>query len=124
MTAKLGGAELDSATLTMLRLAFATVALGGQVLATRAGPEVRALCTAAKPFAVVLTATVLATYIGLWLSMIALQLTLAGIAATLTSTSPIFVLPLVRIFEKEHVSGRAVVGSIVAVVGVAILIAR
>ncbi len=124
VTAKLGGAGLDAATLTMVRLAFGTAGLLVQVVVTRAVGQVVALASRPRDLGLVVLATVFATYLGLWLSMAALQLTLAGIAATLTATSPIFVLVLARIFEKEHVSPRAVAGAIVAVVGVAILVIR
>jgi drug/metabolite transporter (DMT)-like permease len=60
-------------------------------------------------------------FIGIWLSLVALKLLPAGIAATLISTMPVMVLPLVMIFYKEKVSWRAAVGAIIAVAGVAIL---
>lgn len=124
VTAKLGGAQLDAVTLTMVRLAFGTAGLMLQVFGARAFAEIRSLISNPRALLLVAAATTLATYLGLWLSMAALQLTLAGIAATLTSTSPIFVLPLTRIFTGEHVSRRAVGGAVVAVAGVAILLLR
>ena len=66
-------------------------------------------------------ATVLGTYLGIWLLVTALQLSPAGVAATLSSLSPIFVLPLVALIQKEPISPRALAGALVAVVGVAIL---
>lgn len=122
VTAKMGGARLDAVTLTMVRLLFGTAGLFGQVVLTRTVGQVLALRW--RDLVLVAGATMLGTYLGLWLSMASLQLTLAGISATLTATSPIFVLPFARIFEKEHVSPRAVAGAFVAVAGVAILLLR
>jgi drug/metabolite transporter (DMT)-like permease len=60
-------------------------------------------------------------FIGVWLSLIAVQLTLVGIASTLTSLAPIFVLPIARFVFKENVNRWAVLGTAVTVGGVAII---
>ena len=60
-------------------------------------------------------------FVGIWLSMYALKYAPAGIAATLISTMPVMVLPMVVIAYKEKLTWKAVVGAIVAVIGVAIL---
>lgn len=71
-----------------------------------------------------LTALVLAafsgTYLGIWLQQIALKYTAAGIAQTLTATSPLFVLPIAAALG-DVISIRAVLGVLVAVGGVALL---
>lgn len=123
VTAKLGGAALDGVTLSVVRLTFGLGGLVLQVCLQRAFGEVRALLAAPRVLGGVLLATFIGTYLGLWLSMVALQATHAAIAAVLTATSPIFVLPLSRIFLKEPLSLRAVLGASVALLGVAILVA-
>lgn len=50
-----------------------------------------------------------------------LRYTFTDIASTLSSTSPIFILPLAYILENENSSARSVVGACVAVVGMAVL---
>jgi len=47
----------------------------------------------------------------------------AGVAATLTSLSPVFILPAVAWLERERITWRAVAGAVVAVTGVAVLTA-
>ncbi len=59
--------------------------------------------------------------IGVWLSLVAVKYTQAGIAATLMSTFPVVIIPMMMIFYKERPSYRAVLGAIVAVAGVAML---
>jgi drug/metabolite transporter (DMT)-like permease len=71
-----------------------------------------------------LAATILGPVAGIWLSLIALRHTQAGIASTLMATVPILVLPLVVFVRKERVSPRAVLGAVVAVGGVALLLLR
>lgn len=120
--AKLGGGSLDPLALTGVRLTFGVLGLLAQVTLQGRLGEVRRLATDRTALGFVLLATLLGTYLGLWLSMAALQLTLVGVAATLTSTTPIFILPLSRIFLKEPLTARSVAGATLAVAGVAVLL--
>jgi drug/metabolite transporter (DMT)-like permease len=74
--------------------------------------------------AATLGATCLGPVCGIWLSLVAVRYTQAGIAATLISTMPLLVLPLVILVQKERVSPRAALGAAVAVLGVALLFSR
>jgi drug/metabolite transporter (DMT)-like permease len=65
--------------------------------------------------------SIVGPFIGVWLSMIAVQQIRVGIASTLMALTPIFVLPLSRLFFKENISFRAVFGTLAALVGVAII---
>lgn len=122
VTAKMAGSDLDGLTLSLVRLAFGTGGLLVQVVFQRIGAQVRTLVSTPRELLRVVAATVIGTYLGLWLSMIALQRSLAAVAATLTATSPIFVVPLARVFLKEELTYRGAIGATVSVVGVAILI--
>ncbi len=64
---------------------------------------------------------VVGPFIGVWLSLVAVQLTYVGIASTLTSLAPIFVLPISALVFKESVNRWAVLGTLVAIAGVAII---
>ncbi len=59
--------------------------------------------------------------VGVWLSLVAVKNTEAGIAATLMSTFPVVIIPLTMIVHHERPSYRSVLGAIVAVAGVAML---
>ncbi len=60
------------------------------------------------------------TYLGIWLQQTGLKFAPAGIAQTLSATSPLFVLPI-AFWLGEKISLRAVLGVLVAVVGIGIL---
>jgi drug/metabolite transporter (DMT)-like permease len=60
-------------------------------------------------------------FIGVWLSQIAIQNTYVGIASTLMALTPIFLLPVARWYYKENVTSRAVFGTVVALLGVAVI---
>jgi len=59
---------------------------------------------------------------GFWLSLVALKHIDAAIAGTLNATSPLFILPMSVVFMKEKLSPRAVLGTGIAVGGVALLL--
>ena len=62
-----------------------------------------------------------AGYLAVWLSLVAADRLPLGIAQTLCSLSPVFVLPLAVLIDKERVSPRATIGAFVAVAGTALL---
>ena len=60
------------------------------------------------------------TYLGIWLQQTAFKFTAAGIASTLTQTSPLFVIPI-TICMGEKVSWRSLAGVIIAITGIGLL---
>jgi len=60
------------------------------------------------------------TYLALWLQQVSLKFSAAGIAQTLFATSPLFVLPF-AVWMGERVSVRALIGSLLAIIGVGFL---
>ncbi len=61
------------------------------------------------------------TYLGIWLQQVALHNSPAGIAQALTSTSPLFVLPLAA-WRGERLRPPVLLGTAIAVLGVWILV--
>lgn len=69
----------------------------------------------------IITVTAFAsTYLGIWLQQTAFKFAPVGIAQTLLATSPLFVLPVVFILG-EKISYRAVIGAVIALLGVSLL---
>ncbi len=63
----------------------------------------------------------LGAFLGISLSLIAIEHTAVGVASTLMATSPVLMLPMVRVAYKERLSWKAIVGACIAVFGVAML---
>jgi drug/metabolite transporter (DMT)-like permease len=59
---------------------------------------------------------------GFWLSLVALKHIDASIAGPLNATGPLFILPMSVILMKEKLSRRAVLGTVIAVGGVALIL--
>lgn len=60
-------------------------------------------------------------FLGMTLSMVALADTQTGIAQTLMSLMPVFIIPVIWIVYRERTSWRGILGALIAVAGVAIL---
>ena len=66
-------------------------------------------------------ASLIGTYLGIWLQQTALKYTATGIAQALLATSPLFVLPMAAVLG-EKISRRAVLGVAIALGGVWLLL--
>lgn len=69
----------------------------------------------------VLVATLLGSYFGVWFYMAAIMYTEIGVAVTLSATSPIFITVLAHFFLRERATFRAFAGAAISVAGVALL---
>jgi drug/metabolite transporter (DMT)-like permease len=68
--------------------------------------------------------TVCGPFLGVTFSLIAVEYTKVGIAATLISTMPVIMLPISKYYFKDKLSWRSITGAFIAVVGIAILFLR
>ena len=121
------GDSLDPLTTALWRLGVATLALLPMVVAVRlfASPRPRPASEAhgtTALWATVAVAALMGTYGGIWLQQAAFANAQAGPVQTLLSTTPVWVLPLAAL-GGERVTRRAVLGALVAVAGVAVLLA-
>jgi drug/metabolite transporter (DMT)-like permease len=107
--------------LSVTRLAIGALLLGAILGVTAKGrANVRALGPVMKPATI---ATVVGTYGGLVLGTYALRTVSAGVATTLIATTPLFALVLTRVFTGETPPPRSLVGAVLALLGVALLVA-
>lgn len=67
--------------------------------------------------------TMLGPVLGVWMSLVAVRALDAGVASTLMGLSPVLVLPIARIVDRERIGWRAAIGAAVAVGGVILLAA-
>jgi len=120
---KVGGADASALDITLVRLAAGTAVL---VALVARGEGLRATLRPLRRKGTrlrVVEATFVGTYLGVWLQISGLRYTShAGVAATLSSTSPLFVLPLAAAFLGDRPSFRAVLGAGVAVLGIGVLL--
>jgi drug/metabolite transporter (DMT)-like permease len=113
-------AHISPLVSTLLRLIAGTVVLFLLMLVRRQVGKWLTAIARPKTLGLVCVSAFFSTYLGIWLQQTALKYTAAGIAQTLGATSPIFILPIV-VMLGEKISDRAVLGAIVALVGISLL---
>ena len=121
--AKVGMQDVAVLPASFLRLAVAAVGLAviGAFASTRVVPPGSG--TDSSIIARVLIATFLGAYVALFLMMAGVDLAPASVAAVLLSTGPVFSLVLETVIERRPPSVRGVAGTLLAVLGVAVLTA-
>lgn len=92
-----------------------TIALG------QARATIKTFVSAGKARLYVLGGAISGPFLGVWFSLIAVQNTEVGVASTLMSLPPIFLLPVGKIIFKEQIGRNAILGTVTALLGVAIL---
>jgi len=116
---------IDGFVATLVRIAASLIVMVPVgVIASRTTSGFHVLRTDRRALALTALGALFGPFFGITFSLIAISNTGVGIAATLMSTVPILMLPLVYFVNKERLSGKAVVGAFVAVAGVAILFLR
>ena len=75
-----------------------------------------------KALAYTTAGAILGPYLGVVLSLAALHHTSAGVASTIMALTPVTLIPFAVFIHKEHVSLRALVGTVVAFSGIVLLI--
>ena len=114
--------EINGFVATFIRILSAVIImLPVALLANRYKNPVKLFAKDVKAFTSTLTGTILGPYLGITLSLVAVENAKVGIAATLMSTMPIIMLPIARYVFKENINWRAVIGAVLAVAGVGIL---
>ncbi len=115
------GSTLDSLSATVIRVTTAVAGVWLVALASgRAQAGVRALRDR-QALAFMTGGALVGPFLGIWLMLTSVKLTATGVASTLMSTTPLLIIPLVRVVYKEKPSPRAWLGALVAVGGIALL---
>jgi drug/metabolite transporter (DMT)-like permease len=122
ITSKLGmEGDFSPLSAVLVRLVIAMIAIW---IVTICQGKVRTTIQALKDhkaLLAVLGASVVGPYLGVWLSLIAIDMAQVGIASTLMALSPIFLLPLAKLFFNEEISTRIIFGTITALIGVTVI---
>lgn len=123
VTAKLGlslGVLAQSANVIRLVAAAAAVWLGA-FLTGGAMRTLGALEEDRRASAFVVAGSVAGPLCGVWLSLVAIETAPVGVASTLMSLTPVFLLPVGRILFGEPITYRAIGGTVIALSGAALL---
>jgi drug/metabolite transporter (DMT)-like permease len=105
-----------------IRVITATTIMWLLALITRqGGVTFGALAKKRNAFFAIVGGTVFGPFLGVWLSLVAIQNAPVGIASTLMGLSPIFLVPIGRVVFGEKFTWRTVAGTLTAMFGVALI---
>lgn len=115
---KVGTEELGTIEATFIRLFVASCVMLPFGIFAGLPTEIRNLARDRKEFSKLVVATFLGTFLGVWLMLTSFKYCPAGIAAIMTSTSPLFVIPVVWLLWGKRVSRPGMIGAAIAFAGV------
>jgi drug/metabolite transporter (DMT)-like permease len=120
--------HVDPQTASLVRMFFAALCMtpilllhGVRGRTRQAGMARRAHSNVAAALLFTLGGATVGPFLGMWMSLVAGDHIPLGVAQTLLSLPPVFILPFAYWIHKEHIGFRAVAGAVLAVAGVAIL---
>jgi len=117
------GGDFPALSANVIRMVTAAAAMWAFTVARRqVGATLRRVRAAPRSLRPILGGTIFGPVIGVWLSLISIQWTHIGVASTLMALPPVFLLPIARLVFKESIGWLAVVGTLVAMAGVALLL--
>jgi len=119
---KAGIGDYDPAAATFIRVLASMFGYVALLTAVRHWPAVLAAARHRRAMTIMTCGAMVGPFLGVILYMIAVRHCHAGVAATIISTMPVLVLPLVILVYRERVSLRAAVGAVISVAGVALLV--
>jgi drug/metabolite transporter (DMT)-like permease len=123
ITAKKGlGGDFPALSGNLIRMLAATTTLWAITLFQgQAGATLQRLASQRPAMVNIVSGAIFGPFLGVWLSLIAIQLTHIGVASTLMALPPIFLLPISHFVFKERLGWAAILGTVVAIIGVFIL---
>lgn len=119
--AKYGMGSYDAFASTQIRVLAGIIGFSVVFTATDRWPRVRAALGDRRAMTSTGIGALFGPFIGVSLSLLAVQFTEAGVAATLMALTPVLIIPVSVVFYREHVAWPAAVGAGVAVCGSALL---
>ncbi len=115
--------DFPAISATLIRMVAAAATMWGvSLLSGRAPRIIRAIFTR-EALAPLFGAIIVGAALGIWLSLVSIQYSRLGVAATIMALPPVLILPLAYWQLNERVSPRAILGTVVAFIGIAVLLA-
>jgi drug/metabolite transporter (DMT)-like permease len=118
---KMGIGDCDPMAATTISMFGALAGFAALVTIRRRWSFMLAATTKVQVMALLVVGVILGPFVGVATQMIAIRHASTGVVATIIATMPVLILPFSIFLHRERASLRAVVGAILAVVGVGLL---
>ncbi|HIK15621.1 MAG TPA: DMT family transporter [Leptolyngbyaceae cyanobacterium M33_DOE_097] len=119
----LAGSDINPLWSTLVRLVAGCLVLLVWLAIRKVSPSELKALKVPKNAGILVLAAFFSTYLGIWFQQIALKYAVAGVAQSLSATSPLFVLPIAAL-TGDRVSWRALFGVLLALAGIWLLFGR
>ena len=121
---KLGMGSYNPLAATQIRIIAAFITFTILITVWKKWPEIWAAFKDKKAIGQIAIGALLGPFIGVTLSLLALQHAPAGIVSSLTSISPILIIPFSMAIFKEKVLPKEILGALISILGVILLFLR
>jgi len=115
------GMVLNPLSAALIRMIWGALFVWVSALVAGRLPELRNALNNREGIKYTAAGAFIGPFIGVTLSMVAVAYAQVGIAQTLMSLMPIFIIPVVWVLYKQKTSWHGILGAMVAVIGVAVL---
>ncbi len=106
----------------LIRILFATICLWLYSLIDHSFlPAIRSVAHNRRALKFLSAGVIFGPFLGVWLSLVAVKYTYIGIASTLMALPPVILIPLSALVFKEKIPFSAILGTIIALIGVALI---
>jgi drug/metabolite transporter (DMT)-like permease len=112
---------MNPVSAALIRMLFAGLFVWTCVIFAGKLPEAKKAARNREGIKYAAAGAVIGPFLGMTLSMVAVANAQVGVAQTLMSLMPVFIIPAIWVIYRERTSWRSILGAVVAVVGVAIL---
>ncbi|MCK9525613.1 MAG: DMT family transporter [Limnochordia bacterium] len=121
---KLGMGSYNPLAATQIRTIAALITFSILITVWKKWPEIWAAFKDKRAIAQIAMGAILGPFIGVTLSLVALQYAPAGVVSSLTSISPILIIPFSIGIFKEKVLPKEILGALISILGVILLFLR
>ncbi len=118
---KLGMGSYNVFAATQIRIIAGTIGLTVIITAQHKWPEIKKAFTHKKALNEIAIGSILGPFIGVSASLLAVKYTATGIVSSISSVSPVVIIPASIIVFKEKVLPKEIIGAIISTVGIVIL---
>lgn len=118
---KYGMGEYNAFSATQIRIIAGLIGFTWLMFHFKAWGQLKAAFLNAPAIRMTTIGTVFGTFLGVYMSLLAVQNTSTGIASTIMAIVPVLIIPFSILLFKEKVNLQEVIGAIIAVTGTAIM---
>lgn len=115
--------DFPALSATIIRILIAAVVVWGLALIQGQAAHTVRQWRDRRVLGALIAASAVGPFLGIWFSLVAVQHARLGIASTLMALPPVILIPLEYLVYRHRVSSRAIVGTLLAMAGVALLLA-